>query len=96
MTEIQSLLENIQDTDGVMARLSDLVAQEPSDEIARINLESVQKRRANLERRLNDELRVTQSDLVEYHLSQSTNGPLSNGGRRQGSYWISRGCNCNI
>ena len=71
MNTLHAILENLRDTDGVASHLAEALRRDPHDEITRINLESVQKRRGDLARRLNQELRVSQSDLIEYHIEQT-------------------------
>ena len=66
MNRIQHLLDDLQDTDTVAAVLQSQAASEAD----RINLEAMQKRRADLERRLNNELQI------------SAAGYLALGGRR--------------
>jgi hypothetical protein len=71
MNELARILSQLQETDNVSAQFERELKTNPNDEIARINSEAVLKRRMDLERRLSSELRSTQADLVEYHVSRT-------------------------
>lgn len=71
MNELARILSQLQETDSVSAQFERVLQTNPNDEVARINSESVLKRRSDLERRLSNELRSTQADLVEYHVSRT-------------------------
>lgn len=68
MSQILKLLDDLRDTDTVSERLREL---EPDQEILRENLEGIQRRREVIARRLNEELRTSQSDLVQYHVRKN-------------------------
>jgi len=71
MNGIHHLLEQLQDTDAATSRFESLAEANPTDSLHAINLRAVKKRRADLERRLNTELKGTQSDLVQYHVKKT-------------------------
>jgi hypothetical protein len=71
MNEIHRILEQLQDTDSAATRFEQLAEQNPNDTVHAINVRAIRKRRTDLERRLNAELRNTQSDLVQYHVEKS-------------------------
>src|SRR5580692_10937532 len=68
MSQILKLLDDLRDTDAVSEHLREI---EPDQEILRENLEGIQRRREVLARRLNEQLRTTQSDLVQYHVKKT-------------------------
>jgi hypothetical protein len=70
MTQIRAIIGDLQDTDLTIERLLTLAQSEPHDEIAQFNLETIKKRRADLERKLNYELRHEQADVVEYKIQR--------------------------
>ena len=70
MTQIRAILSDLQDTDLTLERLLTLAHSTPDDEIALFNAETVKKRRKDLERRLNYELRHEQADVVEYKIER--------------------------
>jgi hypothetical protein len=71
MTLLEQLLQQLQDTDVTASQLNQAIAAQPDNEIYRVNADAIQKRRSDLERRLNDELRSTQHDLVQYHVDRA-------------------------
>jgi len=71
MNQIHRLLEQLQDTDSTVEQLERLAADSPNDPAYAINARAIRKRRADLERRLNAELRITQADLVQYHVERT-------------------------
>ena len=70
MTQIRTIINDLQDTDSTIERLMTLAKIEPIDDIAQFNLETIKKRRADLERKLNYELRNEQADVVEYKIER--------------------------
>jgi hypothetical protein len=68
MNEIYHLLQQIHETDSVIGQSEHVLLSDPA---ASINTRAIQKRRADLERRLNNELRITQSDLIQYHVERT-------------------------
>lgn len=68
MTELQQLIENLQDTEGALVHLERAVADRPHDEILKINVESISKRRDDLVRRVDYALHVTQSEICRYSI----------------------------
>jgi hypothetical protein len=70
MNSIQHLLDQLRDTDAIYDQLERAV-DDPNDEIYRINADALKKRRADLERRLSTELRISQADLVHYHVQRT-------------------------
>jgi hypothetical protein len=72
MSEIHRLLELLQETDKAADRIDKLATEHPDEETYRINSYALHKRRSDLERRLNRELSLSQSDLVEYHIERRT------------------------
>jgi hypothetical protein len=70
MTQIRRILNDLQDTDLTLERLKALALQDPHDEITRINSEGIEKRRKDLERKLNYELRHDHADVVEYKIER--------------------------
>jgi hypothetical protein len=63
MTQIHQILDALRDTDLMLERWNSLVRENPNDEIAQFNLQGAQKRRRDLERRLNYELSAQQAAL---------------------------------
>lgn len=70
MNEIQRILDQLLDTDAAVAHFERLAEGQEFDPIHASNLRAIQKRRGDLERRLSNELKATQSDLVQYHVSK--------------------------
>jgi hypothetical protein len=70
MTQIRTIIGDLQDTDLTIERLLTLAQSQPDDDIARFNLETIKKRRTDLERKLNYELRTEQADVVEYKIER--------------------------
>lgn len=70
MTQIRSIIADLQDTDLTLERLLTLAQNDPTDEIALFNAETVKKRRGDLERKLNYQLRQEQADIVEYKINR--------------------------
>ena len=68
MNEIQRLLEDIRDSENLVSQLEEL---EADADIRAVNLAAINKRRNDLTRKLNSELRTTQLDLVQYHVKRS-------------------------
>src|ERR1700733_751361 len=68
MNRIFKLLDDLRDTDAVTERLREV---ETDQDILRENLEGFQRRREVLERRLTEELKISQSDLVQYHVKKT-------------------------
>nr|UXE45887.1 hypothetical protein Hi04_10k_c5418_00010 [uncultured bacterium] len=73
MSRIQRLLDDLQDTDAIVAQIETVLRSQDAADADRINLEAIQKRRVDLERRLNTELQVSQTDLVSYKIDRSLN-----------------------
>jgi len=71
MSQLFSLLEQLQDTNSVTDQLDRMMADNPSDEIYRINADALRKRQRDLRRRLDLELRGSQSDLIQYHIQRT-------------------------
>lgn len=71
MNEIHRILELLQDTDEASVRFEQLTRDNPDDLANLVNVRAVRKRRADLERRLNAELRTSQADLVQYHIKKT-------------------------
>ena len=71
MTSLEQLLQQLRDTDFAVDRLEREIGDHREDQLYLLNAEAVKKRRNDLERRLHDELRSTQSDLVEYHVMRT-------------------------
>jgi hypothetical protein len=63
MTQIRQILDALRDTDLMLERWNSLVQENPNDKIAQFNVQGVEKRRRDLERRLNYELNVQQAAL---------------------------------
>jgi hypothetical protein len=74
MTRLPDILNDLADTDAVSGELRSLAAERPQDEIIAINLGAVAKRRRDLERELDAELRHRQFDLVQYRIEQYEGG----------------------
>jgi hypothetical protein len=68
MSQLQRLLDQLQDTDQAVARFEKLAAESHDEEALGVNIDAIRKRRADLERRLDAELRTAQADLVQYHI----------------------------
>jgi hypothetical protein len=68
MNTIEYLLKQLQDTASTSAQMDQALGANPNDDVYRVNADAVRKRQNDLERRLNTELRATQSDLVRYHV----------------------------
>lgn len=71
MNEIQRLLDQLQDTDSATLHFQQLAQGDPHNILHAINVRAVRKRRTDLERRLNAELKTTQADLVQYHIKKT-------------------------
>ena len=71
MNSIQRLLEQLQETDAAAVHLETLADSDPNNEFLSVNADAIRKRRTDLSRRLSAELRVTQSDLVRYHVERT-------------------------
>jgi hypothetical protein len=71
MNELVRILSLLQETDAAASRVQQDIKSNPHDEVSRINAAAIHKRRSDLERRLNRELRVGQSDLVQYHIAKT-------------------------
>jgi hypothetical protein len=56
MSAIQHLREQLRDTESAVERLDKLAAENPTDAVIAFNLRAIQKRKADLERRLRTEL----------------------------------------
>lgn len=70
MKTIEQLLNQLGETEAANLRITHMLADRPNDDLLRVNAEAIRKRRGDLERRLNSELRSTQSDLIEYHVDR--------------------------
>lgn len=70
MNEIVRLLEQLRDTDAASVELKH-ATENPHDEVFAVNMDAILKRRADLEQRLMTELRVSQTDLVHYHVKRA-------------------------
>jgi hypothetical protein len=68
MSTIRKLLDELRETDVTAARLRIAADQSPDDQFLRINAETLEKRKADLTRRLDYQLAVDQEDLIEYNL----------------------------
>ncbi len=68
MSKLRRLIDDLQETDGLVSRLNAAMSASPDDEILRINTESVQKRRDDLVRRLDQTLHNQQHDFVGYNI----------------------------
>src|SRR5690242_5691472 len=73
MNTLDFLLDQLRDTNGISGELQKFLEQHPDDAAARLNIGSIDKRRADLERRLSDELRAGQNNLVKYHINERLN-----------------------
>jgi hypothetical protein len=71
MNQIELLLDQLRDTDEAADMLAQLMRNDRFDEANKVNANALHKRRADLERRLSAELRITQSDLVQYHVQRT-------------------------
>ena len=74
MKQIDEILANLHNSDVTREKLRTLASQDPQDEIFQLNIEAIAKRRQDLERRLGDELRDTQSDLIRYRIEEGEGG----------------------
>lgn len=68
MSELQTLVEKLQDSEAMVAQMRDALAENPADEILRSNMLSIEKRRRDLTRRLDVELNMKQAELVRYRI----------------------------
>jgi hypothetical protein len=71
MTLLEELLQQLRDTDSTVDQLERAISENRGDDLFLVNAHAVKKRRRDLERRLHDELRVSQSDLVQYHVKSN-------------------------
>ena len=71
MNTIEQLLQQLHDTASASAQMELALSESPGDEIYRVNADAIRKRQNDLERRLNTELKVSQSDLVKYHIQRA-------------------------
>ncbi len=68
MSQLQTLVEKLQDTDAMIRQMREAIEQDTSDEILKSNRASIEKRRNDLARRLDYALNATQSELVSYRI----------------------------
>src|ERR1700674_2342155 len=76
MTPLALILEDLQDTAVVLSDLQARIAQQPDDDILKVNAETLLKRRHDLELQLHRELRVNQFDLISYRIETHQPGPV--------------------
>jgi len=74
VTAIDAILSGLRDTDATLAELKALAAESPDDPIIGLNIYAVTRRRAFLERRLNETLQRQQTDLLDYRF-ETHSGP---------------------
>lgn len=70
MSKLRDILDDMREVDGIISRLERAAEAHPDDEISRFNAGSFLKRRNDLVRRLNDQLRQEQADLIEYRMQR--------------------------
>ncbi len=72
MTSLADLLIDLRDTDLTLHDLHDLADGRNGDDIVRVNIEAVAKRRRDLERQLDAALRIDQLDLIRYRIERES------------------------
>lgn len=65
-----NIVTSLQETDEAVAHFSRALAENDSDDILRINAESVVKRQRDLSRRLNHMLSARQAELIRYRVER--------------------------
>jgi hypothetical protein len=68
MNRVSDILDDLAEADSVAHVLQRLAEADPRDEIVTINLDSVKRRRADLERNLRTLLATRQADLIRYRV----------------------------
>lgn len=68
MSELQQLLDNLQDADGTFVALERAARERPGDEILQFNLRSIARRQSDLLRRIDFNLHVTQNEICRYRV----------------------------
>ncbi|BCP54378.1 hypothetical protein K32_29950 [Kaistia sp. 32K] len=71
MSELQRIIEMIQETDVAFAEVQRLSLENPNDPSFELNARSLEKRRGDLARRLRNKLYASQTELVTYRISRS-------------------------
>jgi len=68
MSELSDIVANLADTNQMVSEMSHTLVDRPDDEILKINLDAIEKRRGDLVRRLDYELHAGQNELVSYRI----------------------------
>jgi hypothetical protein len=68
MNRVSDILDDLAEADNVAHDLRRLAEADPRDDIVTINLDSVKRRRADLERKLRTLLATRQADLIRYRV----------------------------
>ena len=69
MNRIQKLLVHLRDTDAAAGQLNELSSENPVDDAFVFNLRAIQKRKSDLQRRLDMELRETTLENIQNNIS---------------------------
>ncbi|MCP5411677.1 MAG: hypothetical protein H6924_06025 [Alphaproteobacteria bacterium] len=78
MSELQLLIDGLGDTESALRDLAEQTTARPDDEILRLNMASIAKRRDDLIRRLDNSLRLSQNEICRYRVMRdwSNNYPV--------------------
>src|ERR1700676_452746 len=68
MSRLLFILKDLQETAVALGDLQARISKDPTDDILRVNAETLGKRRRDLELRLDRELRGQQLDIVRYRI----------------------------
>lgn len=72
MSTLQHLIDELNDTTRALAEITSASADDRTDEILRINLESIEKRRDDLGRRIDEHLATSQKSMVQYRIHRQS------------------------
>ena len=70
MSEIQKIIDALNDSNSAMSHLKSAMDAHPNDEILKINASAIEKRQKDIERRLDQYLNTRQNELVRYKINR--------------------------
>lgn len=70
MSDIREIVNALEESNAAVSHLEKAIKNNPSDEILRINANAIEKRRNDLQRRLENALSLHQNDLVQYKIDR--------------------------
>ena len=68
MSDLQHLIDSLQDADGTLSSLERAARERPNDEVLQFNLQSIARRQSDLIRRIDFNLHVTQNEICRYRV----------------------------